>query len=155
MLTIYFTIPHDHHQLTMPEVLKSDSLNAGMLEAVYSTDAGVTYSWHDLRDGDITKVLVYIAENIGKYQTTIEAEETEVIIQKDTPTTITLDTDTHMVEILHAPASMLPDYFDQCHIVEIINEDTGELLYAETEDPADCDYISHALTNFFRKIGEN
>lgn len=154
MLTIYFTIPHNRHQLTLQEIRKSDSLNAGMLESVYSTDAGVVYSWHDLKDEDITKVLKHIRENFGTYQTTIEYEDepTNDGIAENTLLTLTLDADTHMMEILHVPAWMLPDYFDQTHIVEIISEETGELHYAETEEVGDCDYISTDLMKFLKKI---
>lgn len=152
MLTIYFTIPFNCHQLTLEEIRKSDSLHAGMLESVYETNAGVVYSWHDLKDEDVTKVLKYITENIGNYQTTIEYEDINDGLQENTLLTITIDADTHMTEILHAPAWMLPDYFDQTHVVEIISEETGELLYAETEEIGDCDYIATDLMEFLKEI---
>lgn len=66
--------------------------------------------------------------------------------------TITIDADTHMAEILHAPAWMLPDYFDQTHVVEIMDEQTGELLYYEAETPGDCDYISETLMDFLKEV---
>lgn len=172
--TVYFTIPTDgkHHHPTMPEILASDALNAGMLENV--TEDGL-YSWHDIETPeDVQRVLRYIAENIGNYDCDIEQESDDpfdgaqtwtpyekMIEQKANPqrileTTsvcIIIDQGTHIDEVYH-PAKHIPDFFDQCDVLEIINEETGEILYRDQEIPEDpyMPYISETLMDFLKEV---
>ena len=50
---IYF---HYDHRMTMPRILKSDTLNAGMLE--HACDD--LYVWHDIEHYDLHRVVHYI-----------------------------------------------------------------------------------------------
>ena len=74
-------------------------------------------------------------------------------MQENTMLKVTVDADTHIRE-MQVHAIRLPEIFDQHNVLEIIDEETGELLYYEAETPGDCDYIAPILLEFFRQIGE-
>lgn len=167
MFVIYFTIPTTAHQLTMQEIRETDKLETCMLEHVATMPDGELYSWHDIpTKTKVCRILEYIRENIGEYTTDV-VEELDIgdgriksvgvsiadftPIQKDDLHTITLDADTHIVEIVHAPAWMIPDYFDQCHVAEIMSEQTGEIIYQEGKI-GECDYIAENLVEFLNEI---
>lgn len=167
MFVIYFIIPTDQHQLTMQEIRESDALNAGMLEHVATTPNGELYSWHDISTKTkVCKVLEYIRENIGEYEPeiveeldigdgrikSVEVSMAEFIpMQENEKLTITIDADTHIVEHYHIPPKMIPDFFDQAHVLEIMSEETGEVLYKEGQI-GECDYISGTLMDFLKEI---
>ena len=74
-------------------------------------------------------------------------------IRESTPVLITTDLDTHIREF-KVTANDIPDFFDQCEVLEIVNLETHEQLYRDQDTPDDpyMPYIAETLMEFLKEI---
>jgi hypothetical protein len=81
-MTKYYNIYFHHSKrMTMPQILKSDTLNAGMLENAYDD----LFVWHDIEHYDLHRVVHYIGlefapEGIEIYTSDEKYSPTEELI---------------------------------------------------------------------------